>query len=176
MFKWQGVFILLMLSSFWVNAQRTQPEAGDTIPVFDAQATNGQYQLDSVLPRPLVIVFWASWNEPSLQLLEELKQQYSFINPTKRGIIQEFIDVIDISIDTKPDAHRITLKREDWPWETHITDFKGWESDVVGLLHIQKVPTMLIIDERRKVLVVDPEMKQLRNVLSNIKMNVALSN
>lgn len=176
MFKWLGVYTLLTISVFSVSAQQAQPVAGDTLPVFEAQTVNGTFKLDSVLPRPLVLVFWASWNEPSLQLLEELKQQYSFINPTKRGIQQEFIDVVDISLDTRPDVHRITVKREDWPWEKHVADFKGWESDVVNLLHVQKIPTVLIIDEKRKVLVVDPEMKQLRNVLSNIKMNTVLSN
>ncbi len=149
----------------------------DTVPVFETLNQDAQaFVLDTTLKRPLVLLFWASWNEASRQLISELKQAYPAINPVKRAKLQLNIDVIDFCMDTKQDLHQLALKRENFPWPVHLADYKGWESEVINLLKIQKVPTLLIVDETRKIIVIDPDMKQLRSTLSNIKVNAQLPN
>lgn len=175
MFKWVIIGSSLFIS-VQVLAQRNQA-LNDTFPVFQLPTLTGEtYSNDSNLLYPTIYIFWASWNLPSLELLNEIKQHYPIINPTRRGEIQMFIDVIDISIDTKPDLHRITVKRENWPWQQHLVDYKGWESSILNTLGITKIPTMIIVDKNKKVIVVDPDINQLRNILSNIKLNTTLSN
>lgn len=175
MFKWVIIgFSILVFGQ--VSAQRSLA-LNDTFPVFKLPTLTGEtYNNDSNLLYPTIYVFWASWNLPSLELLNEIKQHYPIINPTRRGEIQMHIDVVDISIDTKPDLHRITVKRENWPWEQHLVDFKGWESSVLSALGITKIPTLIIVDKNKKVIVLDPDINQLRNTLSNIKQNTTLSN
>lgn len=90
--------------------------------------------------------------------------------------MQQNIDVIDVSIDAKKVVYENAIKREALPWNIHLADFKGWESELIHTLKIQKIPSIIIVDENRKVLVLDPDIKQLRNVLSNIKINEQLSN
>lgn len=168
----------MLFSSLLAKAQVPAAlKLADTVPVFETLNQDAQrFALDTILKRPLVLIVWASWNEPSRQLINELKQAYPVINPVKRAKLQLNIDVVDFCLDTKQDIHQLVLKRENLPWEAHLADYKGWESEVVNLLKIQKIPTLIIIDERRKVIVVDPELKQLRNVLSNIKVNEQLPN
>lgn len=150
---------------------------GDTIPVFNLTTTANQpFQLDTTLNKVTILLFWATWNPASMELLQELKEQYSFINPIKRGERVLNIDVIDMSIDMDEKLLALNLKRENLPWNTHLADYKGWESVVLNQLKISKVPTLLILNEQRKVMVADPEPKQLRSILSNLKMNNQLSN
>lgn len=172
-YSWAVTFLLL-IPGFTGKAQSLQ--VGDTLPVFETFAENAEpFVLDTALARPLVILFWTTWNEPSRQLLDELKQAYVAINPVKRAQLQLTIDFIDFCMDTRQDMHEIVLKRENLPWKTHLADYKGWESDLISLLGIRKLPTLLIIDEHRRVLVVDPDIKQIRSILSNIKVNEQLS-
>lgn len=175
MFKWLVICIgLLVFSS--ASAQKTL-RLSDTFPVFQMPTLSGEtYGNDSVLQYPTIYIFWASWSLPSLELINEIKQHYNVINPTRRGTRTMYIDVVDISIDTKPDLHRITVKREAWPWEQHLVDYKGWESSVLSALGITKIPTLIIVDKNKKVIVIDPDINQLRNTLSNIKVNASLSN
>jgi hypothetical protein len=175
MFKWVIIGLSLLVCGPLL-AQRNLA-LHDTFPVFQMQTLSGEtYSNDSALQYPTIYIFWASWNAPSLELLDEIKQHYPIINPTRRGVKQIFIDVVDISIDIKSDIHRITVKREDWPWEQHLVDYKGWESSVLNALGINKIPTLIIVDKNKEVIVVDPDINQLRNILSNIKLNTTLSN
>jgi hypothetical protein len=123
-----------------------------------------------------VLVFWATWNEASRQLIDEVRQVYPSLNPVKRARLQQNVDVVDFCLDTKPDLHSIVMKRENYPWQVHLADYKGWESELVNKLGIQRIPALVIIDEQRRVLVIDPDIKQVRNVLSNMKVNQQLSN
>lgn len=149
---------------------------GDTLPTMEWQTNIGSYKLDSVLPRPLVIVVWASWNPASIEILEAVKQQYAFVNPVKRGVEEKNMDFLDISLDLNADIHNLTIKRENLPWLAHLADYKGWESELVTQLKLVKLPTVLFINQNRTIFIVDPDVKQLRNIFSNIKQNMSLSN
>jgi hypothetical protein len=175
MFKWLIIYSALLLSGS-ASAQRAL-SLSDTFPVFEMPTLAGEiYNNDSILEYPTIYIFWASWSLPSLELMDEIKQHYNVINPTRRGVRQMYIDVVDISIDTKADLHRIAVKRESLPWEQHLIDYKGWESSVLNALGITKIPTLIIVDKNKKVIVIDPDINQLRNTLSNIKLNTSLSN
>jgi thiol-disulfide isomerase/thioredoxin len=171
---WRALLLMLFFSGS-VTAQNLR--LGDTIPVFEALTDNAApFVLDSALKRPMVILLWATWNEPSRQVLDELKQLYASINPVKRAQLQLNIDFIDFCMDTRQDLHQIVLKRENLPWPIHLADYKGWESEMISTLRIRKIPTLIVIDQNRKVLVLDPDVKQIRNILLNIRVNEQLSN
>ncbi|MBP9186051.1 MAG: thioredoxin family protein [Bacteroidia bacterium] len=175
MYKW--LIIVFGLMVFNSASAQNQLRVNDTLPMFSANTfTNDTFTLDSVLPHYTVFVFWATWNSPSLELLDELNQNYKAINPTRRNITKINIEVVDISLDVKPDIYRINIKRENWPWEHHINDFLGWDSPLIDTLGITQIPTVFIVDKYRKIIVINPDINQLRNTLSNIKLNAELSN
>jgi hypothetical protein len=174
MFK--GLLVVSFLSLL-LCAKAQTISLGDTFPVFSVLTVDSQtFKLDSVLERTTILLFWNTWNGPSIDLLEELKDQYQFMNPIKKGIRQQNIDVLDFCADMDKKLHVINLKRNNLPWSGHLADYKGWESPLINQLHITKIPTLIILDEKRKVIVIDPETKQLRSILSNIKLNNRLSN
>lgn len=171
-----GILLFLGMVFNQVFAQQTF-KANDTIPVFNSNtSTGGIYVFDSILSHPSVIICWATWNEPSLQLLETLNEVYAELNPIKRGVQQQQFHVIDFSIDTNKDLYTVFFAQHKVFWQTHLIDFNGWESDVTTVLKLQKIPTIFIVDTNRKVLAVDVDIKQLKSTLSNIITNKGLSN
>lgn len=171
-----GILLILILSLNQLWAQQTF-KVNDTIPVFKSNTSNGSsYSLDSVLSHPTVIFCWATWNDPSLQLLEVLNEVYTELNPVKRGVQQQRFQIIDFSIDTNNELFRIFLTQQKLVWQTHLIDYKSWESDLCTVLKLQKIPTLLIIDTNRKVIAVDVDIKQLKTTLSNLIAVKGLSN
>jgi Thioredoxin-like len=174
MFK--GIIVVSFLGILYCAKAQTI-NIGDTIPAFNTFTVDSQFfALDTTLKRTTILLFWNTWNGPSTDLLDDLKEQYQFINPLKKGIRQQNIDVIDFCADVDKELHVINLKRSNLPWPIHLADYKGWESPVMNQLRITKTPTLMILDEKRKVIVIDPDPKQLRSILSNIKLNTLLSN
>jgi thiol-disulfide isomerase/thioredoxin len=174
MFK--RIFLIFVLGIAW-EIQAQTIKIGDTIPTFKTTTYNGEeFSIDSTLEHTTIFLFWATWNVPSLQLMEEIKEQYQFVNPVKRGVKQINIDVIDFCIDANKELYLASLKRENLPWPIHFNDYKGWESDLMNMLNIRKIPTMLIVNVKRQIIIIDVETKQLRNVLSNLILNLPLSN
>ena len=118
----------------------------------------------------------ANFDSVETSMLEEINQQYPFVNPTRRTVFYHNIDVVDFSIDQRAEIHRITLKRENWNWPTHLITDKSWESEVISTLGITKIPTVFIVDKYRKILVVDPDVKQMRSILAPFRAPFPLSN
>ncbi len=175
MYKW-FLLVIICANGFISNAQINY-KIGDTIPVFSATTHDGGfYTLDTVLPRKTILVLWASWNSYSMQLMNEIKQQYAFVNPTRRGIFYHNVEVIDISIDQRKDLYDLTLYREKWQWETHLYEKFGWESDVINLLKLKQVPTFFLLDENRVVLSINPDVTQIRSLLSKYRVVQNLPN
>lgn len=175
MLKWLMIGVLTSVS-FSVTAQHTFV-VGDTLPVFIAETHLKQtYTLDTVLERPMLLVVWASWNEPSMSILEEINQQYAFVNPTRRGVFYHNIDVVDIAMDLRENMYQVTLKREEWPWNTHLLANKGWETDLILTLKVNRIPTVFLVDKHRKILAIDPEVKQIRSLLTPFRSLTGLSN
>lgn len=159
------------------NFAQTQLKPGDTLPYFSSQTIlNQPFNLDTTLSTPTLLFFWASWNTNSLQLLQELKQNYLSVNPIKRGKQQLNIQFIDVSLDQDSEMLHAALKRENLPWPTHLVENKGWESDLIHQLNLNKIPTLVVIDSSRKIILCDPDPKLIKNYLSNIVVNQGLSN
>ena len=137
---------------------------GDTLPVIQTPT----FKLDSVLDKPMLMVFWASWNPASMEMLETVKSHYYTINPVKRGVEQTRMYMVDFSIDQQQGPYQITLKRENLPWKTHVCDFEGWESELVYQFKITQIPSVWVIDEHRCIIACNPDPKQLRNMLLRI--------
>lgn len=174
--KW---LLLLSVVTIFTSSSMAQKsyKVGDTLPIFTSQTHEGAaFKLDTILPRTTLVVFWASWNTPSMQLLNEIKQQYAFVNPTRRGVLNQNVDVVDVCLDQRREVYNIVLKREDWPWETHLYDGLGWESDVVKALNLKIIPTIFLVNQYRKIIQMNPEVSQIRSMLTPFRSLQALSN
>lgn len=101
-----------------------------------------------------IIDFWASWCGPCR--LE---------NPNMVKLYGDFKDrglaVISVSLDERRDAWIQAIRKDGMPW-IHVSDLKGWKSEVVKLYNVDSVPCILVLDENNRILARNIRAEKLR--------------
>lgn len=100
----------------------------------------------------VLIDFWASWCMPCRQNNPHLVQMYNKYK--NKGF-----DIYSVSLDGLPNQRG--LPREDWRnaiqqdglvWPNHVSDLKGWDSEVVTSYGIEGIPFTVLIDREGYIL------------------------
>jgi len=122
------------------NQQETQQlEIGDKAPDFVMETIDRQkLALSELRGNYVLIQFWASWSKPSVdqnRFLEEAYNRYSGKN----------FSIISISIDENREEwmDAVTEKSEGW---YHVSDLLRWNSPVVDLYRVERIPANFLID------------------------------
>ena len=61
-------------------------------------------------------------------------------------------NVVEISIDQKPETYKIAIARENVPWNYLICDFKGWDSPLIDTFNIENIPANFLLDPSGKII------------------------
>jgi peroxiredoxin len=114
-------------------------------PDFAITDTSGKLMKLSDLRGKYVLVdFWASWCAPCRKE-----------NPNVVKAYQQYHDkgfeIVGVSLDTKKDAWMKAINKDGLTWN-HVSDLKGWESDIVKEYGIKVVPTSFLLDKEGKVI------------------------
>ncbi|TNE27749.1 MAG: TlpA family protein disulfide reductase [Bacteroidetes bacterium] len=100
----------------------------------------------------VLIDFWASWCMPCRQNNPHLVSMYNKYK--NKGF-----DIYSVSLDGLPNQRG--LPREDWRnaiqqdgliWPNHVSDLKGWDSEVVTSYGIEGIPFTVLIDREGYIL------------------------
>jgi peroxiredoxin len=110
---------------------------GRLLPKLEYTDINGDTIVaDGTQKKPVLLLFWASWNSYSADELLAL-------NTYKNSPGAKNIDIITISLDSSSDklrsfvdSHHITLPV--------ICDYNYWNSDITGRFAIKQIPSTLI--------------------------------
>lgn len=112
---------------------------GERAPDFVLEQANGEKMALSDLTGTYILVqFWASWSKPSVDENRFLEDCFTRFKNRNFSIIQ-------VSIDNN---------REDWvnavgtqkPGWYHLSDLQRWESFIVDLYRIERIPSNFLID------------------------------
>lgn len=91
-----------------------------------------------------IIDFWASWCGPC-----------RMENPNMVKLYNEYKDkglaVISVSLDEKKNKWEEAIEKDGLTW-LHLSDLKGWQSDVVKKYNIDAVPTIFVLDENNRII------------------------
>ena len=121
-----------------------------TLPTPDS----GQVSLYSVKGKLKIIDFWASWCGPC-----------RMENPNMVKLYDDFKDkglaVISVSLDERKAAWTQAIQKDGMPW-VHVSDLKGWKSEVVKLYNVDSVPCILVLDENNRILAKNIRAEKLR--------------
>lgn len=141
--KVQASYFGLKLKEMADQAKKTaegEKAPGFTLPDVDGNLVSltqfkGQY---------LLIDFWASWCRPCRDE-----------NPNVVNAYQEFhakgFDILGVSLDEDKSKWLDAIAKDGLTW-THVSDLKGWKSDVAALYSIQSIPSNVLIDKDGKVI------------------------
>lgn len=107
-------------------ALRFEPVEGEPIDV-------AQYR-----GKVVVVVFFATWSEPSLEAVAKLEKSVASLPAGK-------IQVLGVSLDTRPEPLEalVESRKIDWPV---ICDRGGWESKMIRGFGINALPVVWLVD------------------------------
>lgn len=117
---------------------------GEVIALAGPSTTDGKpIDIAQYRGRVVIAAFFATWSPQSILALDSLKRS---IAPFSK----EHVQLIGISLDTKPEPLGELLKSRTVTWPI-IRDGKGWESPLIRGLGINTLPTVWLIDREGKL-------------------------
>lgn len=119
--------------------QEQQLQPGDKAPDFVINSMGGDpIALSDFKGNYVLLHFWASWSKPSLE-------ENRFLTECIRKFgTQDFV-IISVSIDENMQEWRESVKEQIPGWY-HASELQRWESAVVNLYRIERIPANFLIN------------------------------
>ena len=131
------------LQSLVESAARTA--VGSLAPDFEGMTPEGKLlKLSSLKGKTVLIDFWASWCGPCRQENPSIVKTFQDYNP--KGF-----NIIGVSLDQEKDKWlgAITQDGLNWP---HVSDLKGWKSNIAAMYGVQGIPQNFLLDSEGKII------------------------
>lgn len=140
---------IILLQQLEIDAQAPNfvlpTPQGDTLSLYELQG------------KVKIIDFWASWCGPCR--LE---------NPYMVSLYKDFKDkglvIMSISLDKNKSAWIKAIEKDGLAW-LHVSDLKGWKSEVVKSYHVDGVPAIFVLDEHNRIVAKQLRGEALRNFI-----------
>ena len=119
---------------------------GTTVPDIVLKDTSGhELKLSDLRGKYVLIDFWASWCGPCRAE-----------NPNVAAEYQKYKDkgftVYSISLDNDRTKWINAIKKDKLAWPTHVSELKGWQSEICKPWKIGSIPSNFLIDKDGKVI------------------------
>jgi thiol-disulfide isomerase/thioredoxin len=99
-----------------------------------------EVNLEKMRGKVVLIDFWASWCQPCMEALPELKVLHSKLGP--RGF-----EVLGIDLDNDAAAMEEVIKEQKIPWPQHF-DGKGSKNEIAAKYGITAIPEVWLVDQK----------------------------
>ncbi len=100
--------------------------------------------LSSLKGKIVLIDFWASWCGPCRKENPNVVKVYQKYHP--KGF-----EILAVSLDDKKDKWLEAIAKDGLPWY-HVSDLKGWESDVAKAYGVDAIPFTVLLDKEGKII------------------------
>lgn len=140
----------------------SQFKIGEEVPDISLPNPDGKIiTLSSLRGKYVLLDFWASWCQPCRQE-----------NPNIVKAYEKFKDngftVYSVSLDDKKEHWQNAISYDKLSWVNHVSELKGWDSQVVNQYHFTEIPHNLLLDKQGKVIAVDLRGEALENTLASL--------
>ena len=110
--------------------------------------TKGKKESPLTENRPLIFIFWATWNGQSHSFNNKARQ---IINQTRDSTLNHRFQAIDISLDIDLRSYDAFLKRDtvDWPRRCYR---QSWTTPIVMKFAITNIPFAIVTDAKRRII------------------------
>lgn len=130
------------------NEADHHPEVGDIAPDFVSSCPDGSpLALSDFKGHYVLISFWAGWSNPSREENRYLKEIWK----TKGSLP---FKILQVSLDHEREIWIRAIEQEGLVWD-HVSDLRRWESAIVNLYDVDKIPSNYLIDPKGKIIARD---------------------
>lgn len=130
--------------------QQLKTGVGKTIPYFRLPNAKGDFVTRNTFRDKYILVhFWASWDQTSVDSLATMRSIY------KKEKKNKHLALLGISLDQDKKAWHSAIKRDTLDWE-QLCDFKAWETELIKQLHINTLPTTLLLTPTGRIEYINP--------------------
>jgi peroxiredoxin len=151
---------LLMESDLHIN----QLKKGEIAPDFVSSRPDGsEMTLVSLRGSYVLLDFWASWSKLSMEQNATLKKAWERFGG--RGL-----RILQVSVDDNRAAWTDAIREDGLEWD-HVSDLKRWETPVVDLYGVERIPFNVLIDPAGKIVETDLQGEQLLSKLEQLLNN-----
>jgi len=142
---------------------------GPLAPEITFENTEGiETTLSSMKGNIVLIDFWASWCRPCRVKHPELVATYQEFKDQPFKQANQF-DIFSVSLDKSKTAWLKAIEQDKLEWDNHVSDLKGWQSEVVKTYGIRGIPQNVLLDAEGRIIGRNLHGEQLKKVLQSLQ-------
>ena len=104
-----------------------------------------ELKLSDLKGKVVLIDFWASWCGPCRRENPNVIKEYALYE-------KDGFTVMSVSLDTDKAKWMEAIKADNLSWTNHISDLKGWQSDIARSYQVQGIPFTVLIDKEGNII------------------------
>lgn len=161
--------IAMTLLSCSNRQQDKEPAIGMEAPVFQAVTLGEEaFRLEQLRGRYVLLDFWGSWCAPCRKEHPELIELYRDFSDHDFTSAAGF-EIVSVGIETDSLAWRKAIRQDGLPWPYQIMEqtvrFNKVETPIAGRYGVEQVPSRFLIDEKGRIVGINPGPEAVRTYL-----------
>lgn len=146
------------------DASNRQLKVGEIAPDFVSSRPDGsEMALSSLRGNYVLLAFWASWSKVC-------REENASLRMADERFGAENFRILQVSVDDNRSAWTGAIEEDGLDWD-QVSDLQRWESPVVDLYGVEKIPYHILVDPSGKIIAEDIYGEQLLSELDQILNN-----
>lgn len=137
---------------------------GNSIEIAGPTVSGGDYNIDDMKGKVVLVDFWATWCGPCIAELPNVKNLYEAYH-------DKGFEVIGISLDQDEQSLTEFIKEKDLAWQTIFfpeAENQGWDNPIARHYGISGIPTAILVNQDGKVVSLQARGENLQEELAKL--------